>query len=245
MPSRPALARRRGAAVLVALASTVGLSACAEDRDEIAATGDQRAEQARSAALDAGLDDTVADFLALLARGETATYRVRFPGPSEGTGLEVTNRPPDRRVEITADGATTEVRLVTDGQAFTCTPSSEDGAGPPTCERTDALVEPPGVFRAGALDELSTSLAERAEDYTFDVEVLPVAGVDARCLVTRLRSGREAPELGASGTICASAEGAVLLVDQGGERLEATEYSTEVDDDAFVRPDVPAGDGDR
>jgi hypothetical protein len=69
---------------------------------------------------------------------------------------------------------------------------------------------------------------------------MPVAGVDARCLVTRLRSGRRSAELGESGTICASPEGAVLLVDQGGERLEATEYGTDVEDDAFVRPDQPA-----
>lgn len=230
------------------MALAVLLSACGDDEDEIAATGDERAEQARSAALEAGLDDEVADFLGLLARGETATYRVRFPGPSEGTELEVTSRPPDRRVEITADGVTTELRLVTEGQAFACTPASEDEGAETAelvCRRTRALVEPPGVFRPGALDDLRTSLTERAEDYTFDVEELAVAGVDARCLVTRLRSGREAPELGASGTICASPEGAVLLVDQSGDRVEATEYATDVDDDAFDRPDAPDDDGDR
>lgn len=224
------------ASALVALALGGGLAGCGDDADEISATGDERAEQARAAALDAGLDDEVADFLGVLARGETATYRVRLPGPTEGTELEVTSRPPDRRVELIADGATTEIRLVTDGQAFTCTPVSDsDGL---RCERTDVLVDPPGVFREGALDDLSRSLAERAEDYTFEIEAQSVAGVDARCLVTRLRSGREAPGLGASGTICASSEGAVLLVDQGGERLEAIEYSTEVDDDAFIRPDA-------
>ena len=128
------------------------------------------------------------------------------------------------------------MRLVTDGQAYTCTPGDEDGDL--TCDRTDALVDPPGVFRAGALDELSDALAERADDYTFEIEVLPVAGIEARCLVTRLRSGREAPDRGASGTICASDEGAVVLVDQGDDRLEALGYSTDVADDAFVRPDA-------
>jgi hypothetical protein len=238
VPSRPPRSRRRRASGLAVLTLAAALSACGGGDDEIAATGDERAEQARSAAVEAGLGDEVADFLGLLARGETGTYRVEFPGPSEGTVLEVTSRPPDRRVEITANGTITELRLVTEGQSFTCTPASEDEGAELGCERTSALVEPPGVFRAGALDELSTALAERAEDYTFDIEVLPVAGVDVRCLVTRLRSGREAPELGASGTICASAEGAVLLVDQGGERLEATDYSTEVGSDAFVRPDA-------
>ena len=232
------LDRQRWAGVLVALTLAGGVSACSDEPDEIAATGDERAAQAEEAARDAGLDAEVADFLGLLARGETATYRVRFPGPSEGTELEVTSRPPDRRVELVAEGTTTEVRLITGGEAFTCTPHDGDELA---CDRTDVLVEPPGVFSAGALDELSGSLAERADDYTFEIEVLPVAGVEAQCLVTRLRSGREAPELGASGTICASAEGAVLLVDQGSERLEATEYSTDVGDNAFVRPDAPDG----
>ena len=214
-------------------------ASCGEDADEIEATGDERADQARTAALGAGLDDEVADFLALLARGDTATYEVRFPGPAEGTELVVASRPPDRRVELVSEGATTEVRLVTGGQAYTCTPDEDEEL---TCERTDALVDPPGVFRPEAIDELGDALADRVDDYTFEIEVLPVAGIEARCLVTRLRSGREAAGLGASGTICASDEGAVVLVDQGGDRLEALDYSTEVDDDAFVRPDDPGAD---
>lgn len=215
-------------------------AACSDDPDEVTATGDERAEQARDAALEAGLEAEVADFLGLLARGDTATYEVRFPGPEEETELRITSRPPERRVDLLAGETVTEVRLVTGGQAYTCTPG-EDGEDF-TCERTDALVDPPGVFRAEALQQLSTSLAERADDYTFEIEVLPVAGIEAQCLVTRLRSGREGAERGASGTICASDEGAVVLVDQGDDRLEALGYSTEVVDGAFVRPDQPDGD---
>lgn len=213
---------------------------CGDDADEIAATGDERAEQARAAASESGLDEEVADFLGLLARGDTATYRARFPGPTEGTELVIANRPPDRRVELVADGTTTEVRLVTGGEAFTCTPEGESEEL--ECERTDALVEPPGVFRTGALEDLSESFAASADDYTFEIETMPVAGIDARCLVTRLRTGRESAERGSSGTICASPEGALLLVDQGADRLEATEYGTDVDDAAFVRPDLAEDD---
>lgn len=238
MPSRCSI--RRGRWALLPAALLVVASACGDDADEVAATGDERADQARAAALEAGLEDDVADFLALLARGDTATYEVRFPGPTEGTELVVTSRPPDRRVELLSEGATTEVRLVTDGQAYTCTPTEEEDEL--TCDRTDALVDPPGVFRAEALDGLSEALADQVDDYTFEIEVLPVAGIEARCLVTRLRSGREAPGLGASGTICASDEGAVVLVDQGGDRLEALDYSNQVRADAFVRPDAPASD---
>ena len=235
MPSRRSIARRLTTPAVVAIVLGGVLTSCGDDADEATATGDARSEQVEAAAQEAGLDDDVAEFLGLLARGETATYRIRFPGPAEGTELVIDNRPPDRRVEVIADGTTTEVRLVTDGQALTCTPGTE--GGDLTCERTDAVVEPPGVFRASALDELSDSLGARADDYSFEIETLTVAGVEARCLVTRLRSGRESSELGSSGTICASPEGAVLLVDQGSDRLEATEYGTDVAEDAFARPD--------
>ncbi len=221
-------------------AAVVLAAACSDDPDEIAATGDERSEQARAAALDAGLDPAVAEFLGLLARGDTATYEVRFPGPEDGTELRISTRPPERRVEVRQGEQIIEVRLVTGGQAYTCTP--EEDTEDLSCERTDALVDPPGVFRAEALDALTASLTERAADYTFEIEVLPVAGIEAQCLVTRLRSGREAADRGASGTICASDEGAVVLVDQGDDRLEALEYATVVGDEAFVRPDEPAVD---
>ena len=246
MRSRPSSLRFAAALLLAAT-----LAACGDGADEVTEAGEARAEQARTAALEAGLEEDVADFLGLVARGDTGTYEVRYPGPSEGTELVVTNRPPDRRVEVVADGLTFEVRLVTDGQAFECLPPDTDGdpgsggaADEPAelaCTRTDAVVEAPGVFRPEALDDLSESLAARLDDYTFEIETKAVAGIEARCLVTRLRSGREDPELGSGGTICASPEGALVLVDQGDERLEATAYTTEVPDEAFVRPDLAEG----
>lgn len=212
---------------------------CGGGEDDLAETAEQRAEQARSAALEAGLDDEVAEFLALLARGDAATYRVRFPGPEEGTELVVRNRPPDRRVDVVADEVVLEVRQVVDGEAFTCTPVEGRGF---SCERTDALVDPPGVFRSGALSRLREGLASRAEDFTFEVEERTVAGARVRCLVTERRSGRDDPALGETGTICASLEGAVLLVDQGDERIEAIDYGTDVDPDALRLLDAPRDD---
>lgn len=219
------------------------LAACGGDADEdLAETRAQRADQARTAALDAGLGEDVAEFLALAARAEVTTYRVRYPGPTDGTELVVTNRPPDRRVDVIAGGEVTEVRLVTEGEAFECAPADADGApdGSPelACERTDALVEPPGVFSESAIADLRDALAERLDDYTFELETSPIAGIEARCLITRLRPGRDDARLGEQGTICVSAEGALVLVDQGDERLEALDYGTDVDDRAFVRPDL-------
>lgn len=232
MPSRHLLA-----ACALAAVAAVG---CADGGDEPTETAEQRAQQAESAALEAGLDDDVAEFLGLLARGDTATYRVRFPGPEEGTELVVRNRPPDRRVDVIADGEVLEVRQVVDGEAFTCTPEEDGGFA---CDRTDALVDPPGVFRSGALSRLRDGLASRIEDFTFAVEEREVAGAEVRCLVTERRAGRDDPELGESGVICASPEGAVLLVDQGEERVEALGYGTDVDPDALRLLDEPEDDG--
>ncbi|HEX4903656.1 MAG TPA: hypothetical protein VFV42_12640 [Acidimicrobiales bacterium] len=235
MPSRHVLA------ALLATGALLGgaLAGCSEEPDEVEATGDERAAQARQAGLDAGLDEEVAEFLSLLARGDTATYRVRFPGLEEGTELVVRNRPPDRRVDVVADGEVVEVRQVVDGEAFTCTPDGDDERF--TCERTDSLVEPPGVFRSGTLDRLREALAARVDDFTFEIEQRTVSGVAVRCLVTERRPGRDDPELGVTGTICASGEGAVLLVDQGEERIEALDYGTDVDPDALRRVDEPGG----
>lgn len=207
------------------------LAACGDEGSDVARA---RAEQAREAAIDAGLESDVADYLGLAARGDTATYRVTYPGPTEGTELVVTNRPPDRRVDVVVDGETTETRLAVDGQAYECRP----GEG---CERTDAFVPAPGVFTEGAVEELRSSLLERTEDFVFEIQVQPVAGVEATCLVTRIRAGRERPELGSGGTICLAPSGAVLLVDRDDERFEALDYEATVDDAAFRLPDPGEG----
>lgn len=212
-------------ALLVPLALLV---ACGDDRG--GDVGDERARQAREAALAAGLDEDVADFVDLLARGETATYRVTYPGPTEGSELVVTVRSPDRRVDLEVDGERAETRLTLDGTAYRCRP--DEG-----CERIDAFVPPPGVFAPGAVEDLRASLVRRAEDFTFELDTRAVAGVEARCLVTRLRAGRSRPELGTRGTICLAPTGAVLLVDQDDRRLEALDYSPTVDDEAFRLPD--------
>ncbi len=221
----------RPAALLLALGLLV--AACSDGAD----VGDERATQAREAALDAGLDVEVADFLALAARGETATYQATYPGPEAGTTLVVANRPPDRRVDIIEDDAIIQVRLSLDGESFTCTRDDEADAIT-ACDRTDAIVEPPGLFGSATMDALTQSLSERADDFDFSVEETAIAGVQTRCLVTNVREGHERPELVDSGTICVSFEGALLRVAQGDEVLEATDYTTDIPAKTFVRPDA-------
>ncbi len=211
------------------------LSGCSGDDP---GPGDQRAAQARAAALDAGLDADVADFLALASRGETATYQATYPGPSgTNTELVVANDPPDRRIDVLHGDVVTEVRLVLDGQAYRC-PRDGDKGAIVDCERTDAVVETPGAFDDAALTTLTTALRDGREDFTFRITSTPIAGVSASCLVTELRPGHERPDLGSAGTICVSPQGALLRVDQAGETLEATDYATEIPDNTFVRPDA-------
>jgi len=225
--------RRRSPLVQVCLALlVVAASGCGGDEDP----GDERAGQVRTAALDAGLDGDVADFLALAARGQSATYQVTYPGPDERSELVVANDPPNRRVDVVVDERVVEVQLVLDGEAFQCTRAS-DADGISSCERTDAVVDAPGLFSERSLTEVTESLRDRADDFTFRVQTVPVAGVEATCLVTEIREGRARSDLGSTGTICVSAEGALLKVDRDGETLEAREYTTEVPDNSFVRPD--------
>lgn len=198
--------------------------------------GDTRAEQARTAALDAGLDDDVADFLATAARGQSATYQATYPGPEEGTTIVVANRPPDRRVDVLDGERIVEVQLVVDGEALTC-PRDPDADAIVECERTDAIVEPLGVFGESTMDQLTRTLSTRIEDYTFGIETSAVAGTEATCLVTTVRDGRERADLADTGTLCISPEGALLRVAQGDEVLEATDYTTDIPDNTFVRPD--------
>lgn len=208
------------------------LVGCGGDDDP----GTARAEQVEAAATDAGLAADVSDFLALAARGPTATYQATYPGPEPGTQLVVANAAPDRRVDVVVDGVVTEVRLVVDGEAFRCVRDADAGAIT-DCERTDAVVGAPGLFDDGTLDRLTTALLDRADDFSFRVETAPIAGVEATCLVTEIRAGRSRPELGDRGVICVSPQGALLRVDQAGEELEATDYTTDIPDDTFERPD--------
>lgn len=233
VPVRPRprpLAVLRGAVLAGAVAAVfVG---CGDGGTEVA---DQRADQASRAALDAGLEADVGDFLGLLARGRLATYEVTYPGIEEGDEIVVRNRPPDRRVDVVVDGEVTESRLVVDGSSYRCVP--EDVGQALSCERTDAFVEPPGIFTDRSLAALVESLRERRDDFSFAVERTPVAGVEGTCLVTRIRSGRARSGLGDGGSICASTEGAILRIDQAGEVLEASDYRADVDPDAFILPD--------
>ena len=80
---------------------------------------DDRADQVRDAAREAGLPDDVADVLATAARGATATFQVTYAG-TEGARFVVSQEPPDHRVDVIAAGKIVESRVLRDGTAYRC-----------------------------------------------------------------------------------------------------------------------------
>lgn len=222
---------RRARPLLAALGLLAG--ACGDDAP---GAGEARADQAREAAAAAGLGDDVADVLALAASSVDGTFRVVYELEDPGGGtrrVAVTQRPPDRRVDVTSADGTRDATIDVDGRTRSCTqpPGGEwvcEELGRPTAET---------AFDQAAVDALAEALAGAVDDYAITVEQREVAGTDAECIVTRLRSDAAGdPALGSEGTLCVAPTGAVLLVERPVGTLRALEHSTDVDDAAFELP---------
>jgi hypothetical protein len=219
---------------LAALAAIAALAACG-DGDAAA----ERADQVSDAAADAGLPADVADLLALLGRGTVATYQVVYPSEDGAGEVVVTQRPPDRRVDLVIDGEVRESTVLRDGVRYRCAP---DGAGALACERTGTEPDEAGPFDADQLRRAVEAVAERAAGYDLRVVDREVLEVDARCLVTERRPDAPAdPESADIGELCLSPEGAVLVASSGAERVAATDYATGVSDGIFDLPDETSG----
>ncbi len=217
--------RPTATAALVALALLV-LPACGDDDGSVA---DERADQVRAAAAEAGLPDAVADVLALAARGPLGTFQVAYAG-TEGARLVVSQSPPDHRVDVITAGVVVESRVLRDGTAYRC----EREADELRCTRAAGALERPGSFTDDALDAFTEQLAGSRDALDLTVEEREIAATDATCLVTTPKAGTPLDGSGPStDTLCLSAEGAQLLLDAGGERLVADSYSTAVPEGTF------------
>jgi hypothetical protein len=94
------------------------------------------------------------------------------------------------------------------------------------------------VLDPDALRAATDRLRDRAADFDFRVEARTIAGAAARCLVTtRKAEAASDPSIGASGTLCLSTEGALLLGETPTGRFEAKEYTTTIPANTF---DLPA-----
>lgn len=176
----------------------------------------------------------MADLLADAAAGVDATYRVAY---EIGTAtVEVAQRPPDRRVEVTAADGTVDATFALDGTSYSCT--DPPGDDPWRCA---TLGDPAtgGAFDEAAVAELAGALADGARDYDFTVSSRRLAGTEARCLVTERRPGATGADLGDRAELCVAPSGALLLVERAQGAVRAVEYADDVDDDAFELPADP------
>lgn len=222
----------RPARPVLALLATLPAAACGDEGNPTA--GDERADQVREAVEAAGLDDDVVDVLAAAAGVVDSTHRVTYE--IDGQVVVVTQRPPDRRVDVRSADGTVDATFSVGGRAIACTDPAGDE--PWRCDDLGRPAADSG-FDPAAVSELASTLASSAVAYEFTVEERELVGTAARCLVTSLRPGATAdPSLGDTGTLCIADTGAILLVERPAGTLRATSYSADVPDDAF---EVPAG----
>ena len=216
-----------GAALVLAVMG----AACGGDDDGV---GSDRAAQVRAAAIEAGLDSEVADVLALAATGATATFQVTYEG-SDGAEVLVSQQPPNRRVDALTAGLIVQSQVVRDGIVYQCDLPADGKAGDALdCNRTSGAVPAQGAFTLDALTAFTDELAAAADSVDLTVETRTVADVEATCLVSAPVAGTPIDGSGPGvDTICLSADGAQLLVDVGGERVVAADYSTTVPEGTF------------
>lgn len=208
---------RRALALLLAALAALG-GACGGD--DGASPGSARAEQVRRGALDAGLPDGVADVLADAAAAVDATYRVTYE--LDGRTVVVTQRPPDRRVDVLFEDGSADATISVEGSAHACSkPPGEDWR----CEDLGSA-SADGAFREADVEQLVQRLTDAAGTATYGTEEREVAGTPARCVTT-------SPPPAA---LCIAATGALLLVEGPSGTLRATAYTTDVPDDAFTLP---------
>jgi len=219
--------------VLVVAAGVV--AACGDDPSP----GEERASQVADAAADAGLADEVAELLADATRGVDGTYRVVYevaaPGSDQPQRITVSQRPPERRLDIERPDGTADATIATGEGTYQCTTVAGDWR----CDQLEVAPDPGGLFTGEAIDTLVGALTDGAASYEFTVEDRELLGVESRCLTTVLRAGVDDPTLGERGTLCLSPEGARLLTETPAGTLRAVAYNTELPEDAFALPAEP------
>jgi hypothetical protein len=226
----------RRLAVLVLAGVVIGAACSSGGGSADDQLAQQRADQARAAALNAGLSSEVGDFLALLGSSVTSSYQVTYPATEGAGSLVVSQSPPDHRVDITDGRDLLESHIIRDDASYRCVPPK--GAKALRCTRSGSGDAPGGAFTPEALASTTDQLVAAAADYDLAVSRRTIAGARATCLTTTRKPGRPAPTDGAiDGRLCVSPEGVVLSVVRGDQHVEATGYTLEVPKGTFDLPD--------
>lgn len=201
----------------------VAVSGCGDDEPTaIEQVAEQRRQQAERVARDAQLPADVQRFLGRAAAAVGASFTVSYD--EAGVRTTLTQRPPDRRIDVTKDGATETLLRLRDG-TFACNQSG--------CKKQEgpAGIDPDlGVFAPLDLEEAVGALGSQRDAFRFEVVATDVAGITADCLVTTPVAGGEAEEL------CIAASGAIVRIRAGARSLEAVSYRDGADPKALRLP---------
>lgn len=224
------------AVALAAVALGIAAAGCGDGGDGLGdkarEAGRQRSAQARDAALEAGLQEPVADVIADAAGAVGRTFTVTYD-TADGGRATLTQSPPRRRFDVTLPGGTTRTTMVNEQGSFAC----EQREGAWSCLPSRDPPPDIGPFAATALERTIGSLSTAQATYDIRVEPRAVAGIDARCLVTeRKPSAAGDPALGERGVLCVAPSGAVVAIEQPGQTLTAVEYDDTADEKAFTLP---------
>ncbi len=221
---------RRTAALVTSIIAALLLPACGGG----SAT---RAQQQSSIAQQAGLPKDVADFFALASKAAGATYTSSITTvDSSGAPVQITTtqHPPLRRIDVFHADGSVDATIVNHDGSFQCTMTAgswQCGDLGPTPSSSG------GVLSADAVQQAVDRFRQRAADYDFRTEQRPMVGVTATCLVTTRKPGHDQdPSLGASATLCLSAEGVPLDIEVPTGSLHAVAYASTVDDGVFALP---------
>jgi hypothetical protein len=198
-----------------------------------------RSQQAAGAAGDAGLPSAVRTFVGKVAAGADHTFTVSYDVPASGSQpasqVTISQRPPNRRVDVVNADGTTDTTLRLGSTTYQCQEAAQHWRCA-VLQKEDAGAAA-GVLDEATLDRFTAALRKDAADYDMKVESRPLAGVTASCLVTTLKPAKRSDSsLGPSATMCIAGSGAVLLVERPGEQLTAARYATSVPSSVFQLP---------
>jgi hypothetical protein len=197
------------------LALALALAGCGHGHQaEAERTAAARRAQAEQAARDAGLPVDVQRFLGRAAAAVGQSFTVVYRGPASGT-TTLTQRPPERRVDVTGDGTESVLRLRTG--TFAC--RLPTGARGWSCQRRPAGGGDPdvGVFSPDQVSATVAALASAEGTYRFAVASRRLAGTAATCL-TAAKPGAAADEL------CIAPTGAILRIHTARQSVDALRY---------------------
>ncbi len=179
------------------------------------------------------LDETGVILLDLLAQGLESTYQVTYrtetPEGDQHDKYIVLNKPPLARIDIVppVDPPSTIIDQETATVACSGTPDGWECSEIPSLgDSIIAVAGPVGLF---------TSTADLASFDVVETDMRALVGQDARCF---LLSPREGEPVGAA-EYCLSAAGVPLSVAGPFGTVEATDFSLEVSDLAFIAPPGP------